>query len=292
MLADGSPTYPADNYYNPFGIDLAGNVRRRLVEAGNRRTEQELDLWRALIGFEGSVDCWTWEVTLQGARAEATGVEKGFVALSRVVPAVGPSGLDDSGRIVCGSPDPETGRVAAASIIPDCVPLDVFGGAGSITEEQLAYVMPRALINRGTNEQRLAQFVLSGPGGRMLGRDVQWVLGADYRREAGSLAPDPLYGRRIQYFRFTPAVSGVYDARELFAAVQVPLLHDRPWARDMALNIGLRWSDFYSFDSHTTWQAGLRWQPAEELTLRANYARSFAPQASLSSTSHPCMLGG
>ena len=41
-------------------------------------------------------------------------------------------------------------------------------------------------------------------------------------------------------------MSGVYDARELFAAVQVPLLHDRPWARDMALNIGLRWSDFSS----------------------------------------------
>ena len=40
---------------------------RRLVEAGNRRTEQEVDLWRALIGLEGSVDRWTWEVALQSA---------------------------------------------------------------------------------------------------------------------------------------------------------------------------------------------------------------------------------
>ena len=119
-------------------------------------------------------------------------VERGFLALSRLISALGPSGLDDSGRIVCGSPDPATGRVPAASTIPDCVPLNLFGGAGSITEEQLAYVIPGALINRGTNEQRLAEFVLSGPGGRMLGRDLQWVLGADYRREAGSLAPDPL----------------------------------------------------------------------------------------------------
>ena len=47
------------------------------------------------------------------------------------------------------------------------------------------------------------------------------------------------------------------------------------WARDMALNVGLRWSDFSSFDQHTTWQAGLRWQPAEELTLRANYSEVF-----------------
>ncbi len=273
--ADGSPLYPADNYYNPFGVDLQ-NTNRRLIEAdNNRRTEQEVDLWRALIGFEGSVAGWTWEVALQRAAAEATGVERGFVALSRLILALGPSGPDDSGRIVCGSPDPATGRVPAASVIPDCVPLNLFGGAGSITEEQLAYVMPRALIHRGTNEQRLAQFVLSGPGGRLLGRDVQWALGADYRREAGSQAPDPQYGLVFQSFGFTPEVSGVYDARELYAAVQIPLLHDRPWARDMALNIGVRWSDFSSFGSHTTWQAGLRWQPAEELTLRASYGEVF-----------------
>jgi iron complex outermembrane recepter protein len=275
LLADGSPTHPADNYYNPFGVDMEWGVRRRLVEAGNRRTQQEVDLWRALIGLEGSVAAWTWEVALQSATAEVTSVEKGFAALSRLVPALGPSGLDGSGRIVCGSPDPETGRVPAASIIPDCVPLDLFGGAGSITEEQLAYVNPRARINRGTNEQRLAEFVLSGPGGRMLDRDLQWVLGANYRREAGSLAPDPLHALIYNYFRSTPEVNAADDARDLFAAVQIPLLHDRPWARDMALNIGLRWSDSNLFESQTTWQTGLRWQPAEELALRASYSQVF-----------------
>jgi iron complex outermembrane recepter protein len=265
---------PADNYYNPFGVDLP-LLNRRLVEAGNRRTEQEVGLWRALIGFEGTVAGWTWELTLQSAKAEATGVEKGFIAVPRLISAVGPSGLDDSGRVVCGSPDHETGRVPAANIIPGCVPLNLFGGAGSVTEEQLACVMPRALVSRGTNEQRLTELVLSGPGGRMLGRDLQWALGADYRREVGSLTPDRLYGSEYDASRFTPTVGGVYDARELFAAAQVPLLHNRPWARDMALNIGLRWSDFDSFDGHTTWQAGLRWQPAEELTLRANYGEVF-----------------
>jgi len=275
LLTDGSPTHPADNYYNPFGIDLSFNVRRRLIEAGNRTTEQEVDLWRVLIGLEGSVADWTWELALQGATAETTGVEKGFVALSRLARALGTSGLDDSGRLVCGVPDPTTGRVPAASIIPDCVPFNLFGGAGSITEEQLAYVMPRALINRGTNEQRYAQFVLSGPRGRMLGRDLQWVLGADYRREAGSLVPDPLDAYDANRFRSTPKVSGAYDTRDLFAAAQVPLLHDRPWARDMALNIGLRWSDSDLFEGQTIWQAGLRWQPAEELLLRASYSEVF-----------------
>ena len=77
-------------------------------------------------------------------------------------------------------------------------------------------------------------------------------------------------------FGTMPQLGGVYHARELFAGVQVPLLHDRPWARDMALDIGLRWSNFSSIpNSHTTWQAGLRWQLVEELALRANYGEVF-----------------
>ena len=83
------------------------------------------------------------------------------------------------------------------------------------------------------------------------GRDVLWVLGADYRREAGSLAPDPLHALAIPLLPLGRHPSWVEtdDVRELFAEVQLPLLHGRRWARDMALNIGLRWSDSSSFDS-------------------------------------------
>jgi hypothetical protein len=213
MLPDGSAAHPADNYYNPFGIDLWWNVRRRLVEAGNRRTEQELDLWRALIGLEGSVDRWTWEIALQGAKAEAAGVERGFVAHSRLVPALGPSGLDDSGRIVCGSPDPATGRVPVASIIPDCVPLNIFGGAGSITQEQLAYVMPRARINRGTNEQHWLPCERPGWRYRRPAVGVGQITGAKQAPGARS-ALWPEY----RYFRFAGG-EWVYEGG-VFAAVQ------------------------------------------------------------------------
>ena len=265
---------PADNYYNPFGVDVP-RLNRRLVEAGNRTMEQEVDLWRALIGLEGRVARWSWELALGSARSDTTAVESGFVSVPRLLAALGPSGPDDSGRIVCGSRDPETGRVAAASIIPGCVPLNLFGGAGSITEEQLAYVIPRDVTNRGTNEQRLATLVLSGRGGRLSGRDVQWELGAEYRREAGSLALDLLREDNPFLVGDMSERRGAYNAGELFVGAQVPLLYDRPWARDAALDIGLRWSDYSSFDQDTTWQAGLRWQLAEELKLRANYGEVF-----------------
>ena len=108
--------------------------------------------------------------------------------------ALGPSGPDEAGRIVCGPPDPATGRVPAANIIPDCVPLNLFGGPGSITQDQLDYMSPRPLVNTGTNEQRIRRIWSSaGRGGNCSAGTLQWVLGAAYRREAGSFVQDPLY---------------------------------------------------------------------------------------------------
>jgi outer membrane receptor protein involved in Fe transport len=280
MTRTGMPTesgIPADNHYNPFGVDVPF-LQRRLGEADNRRFEQDVELWRALIGLEGRLDRWTWELALQGAESRSVEVEKGSFDLDRVLTALGPSGPDASGRIVCGAPDPSTGLVPADSIIPGCVPIDFFGGAGSVTEEQLAYVMPRPFINRGTNEQRLAEFVLSGPGGGLLGRELQWTLGGDYRYESGSLAPDPL--REVAPLGLSYPMlqlGGSQEASELYAGVQIPLLHDRRWARDMTANVGVRWSDYSTFDQNVSWQAGLRWQAATELTLRANYADVFRP---------------
>ncbi len=267
----------ADNYYNPFAVDLFG-AARRFVEAGERSVSEDVELLRVLIGLEGPVGRWTWKFALGSTKSEAATVESGFFSMPRLGLAFGPSGQDDSGRIVCGQPDRASGRVPTTSIIPGCVPLNVFGGSGSITREQLDYVSPRPMTNTGTNEQRTAELVLSGPGGRVLGRDLLWVLGADYRRDAGKLALDPLHALEFWGFDIpatTSHVGGHYDAKELFAEMQLPLLHDQRWAREIALNLAVRWSDYSSFDQNTSWQAGLRWQPTEELTLRANYAEVF-----------------
>jgi outer membrane receptor protein involved in Fe transport len=55
----------------------------------------------------------------------------------------------------------------------------------------------------------------------------------------------------------------------------LPILNDRPWARDVTINLGARWSDFSYFGQNSSWQAGLQWRVAEEVMLRANYAEVF-----------------
>ena len=69
-----SPTHqlwgiPADNYYNPFGVEVP-TVARRFIEAGNRVVSEDVDLWRALIGLEGAVARWQWELAVGNARSE------------------------------------------------------------------------------------------------------------------------------------------------------------------------------------------------------------------------------
>ncbi len=273
-LVDGTNGIPANNYYNPFGIDLPF-AARRFVESTHRAVTEKIDLWRAVVGFEGKVGAWDWEIAIGTAQSDATMRTQGLFALSRYVDALGPSGPDDSDRIVCGAPDPATGRVPAANLIPGCVPLNIFGGAGTITQEQLDYMNPRAIVDTGTNDQRLAEAVLRGRWGQVLKRDVHWALGAEYRREAGSLVGDPLRTLEFQHFVEPALPGGAFDTKELFAEVQVPLLHDRVGARDVGLNLGVRWSDFSSFGHNTAWEAGLHWQLVEELTLRTNYATVF-----------------
>jgi len=272
-LADGTTGIPAANYYNPFGVDIR-ILGRRFVEQPARGFTQDLDLWRTLAAIEGAVRDWNWKLAVGKAETKTTNVETGLLLQSRLIAALGPSGPDDSGRIVCGPRDPATGRVPEDSIIPGCVPLNLFGGAGTITQEQLDYVSA-PLVNSGTNEQEIAEAVVSGSWAQIRGRDLQWALGAEYRREGGSLEGDPLRAQGVAAGVAQDLPAGTFDARELFAEVQVPLFHDRDGWRELSLNVGARWSDFSSFDEHTSWRAGVRWRLAREVTLRANYSEVF-----------------
>lgn len=269
-LADGSAGIPASNYYNPFGVDLPF-AARRFVEGPVRVTREDIQMWRLVVGAGGGSPEGHWELAAGIAQGRSTTRSQGLFALSRYVDALGPSGPDASGQLVCGAPDPLTGRVPVVNIIPGCVPLDIFDGAGSITRSQLDYLSPRTIVDSGTNEQRFAQAVF---GGRVRG-GVSWAAGAEYRREAGNLAGDPL--RALQYLTLVDAAlsGGSFDSRELFAELNVPLLAGHGAAPPLSVSLGARWSQFSSFGTDTSWDAGLHWQLTSTTTVRATYATVF-----------------
>ena len=115
-LGDGTFGIPSSNWYNPFGVDIR-SVNRRLVELPARSFNQHIDAWRALAGVRGGRKLWHWELVAAGAESTSESTEIGLPSSLRLIPALGPSGPDAQGRIVCGARDVGTGIVPAARLL-------------------------------------------------------------------------------------------------------------------------------------------------------------------------------
>jgi hypothetical protein len=79
-LSDGRTAVPAENYYNPFGVDISGITTRRVVEQSTRGFAQELDCWRMLAGVEGELRDWDWKLAIGRAESYSANVESGWAA--------------------------------------------------------------------------------------------------------------------------------------------------------------------------------------------------------------------
>jgi iron complex outermembrane recepter protein len=279
-LADGSYGIPADNYYNPFGIDLGapdGRVRRRFVESVGRQFNENVQTQWYVAGLRGRVGdtTWNWELSADYGRNDTEVTTDGEFRADHLRLALGHSGPDASGHIVCGQRDPATGMVPADQVIAGCVPLNVFGGAGTITGEMLDYVTA-TLTDRGYNEQQAYELIFRGDWGTLPGGDVRWATGATHRVESAAVKVDKSKLAGVAgNIDLNLTDGGAFTANEAYVEAVAPLLKDRTAAEDLNLTAGLRYSDFSSFGTVTTYQGGLLYRPVHALTLRTSYGTVF-----------------
>lgn len=278
-LGNGLSGIPVDNYYNPFGISLR-DVRRRVVEAGNRRYEQDAQTYYIQAGLEG--EAWDgMQILASAAWAQNSSrqVTHGELRADRLQLALGPSGLDADGQLVCGPPDPVTGVVPESARIDGCVPLDVFGGQGpegrgTITSQQLDY-LSEPLVDHGRNEMVLFEAELRGRWIRSPGRELRWVAGIELRHDSAYRRPDPDTAGGTTGSVGTAFRGGEADAAEIFAEARLPFGSGQGVLRRLDMTLGGRWSHFSSFGSNTSATAGFLWQPIAGVALRASYSGVF-----------------
>jgi iron complex outermembrane receptor protein len=284
--ATGRQVIPANNYFNPFGIDIA-RMQRRMLEGGDRRSREDSESERALLGLRGTLGAWRWETSLVWARNRTESSATGEILRTAAALAVGPSGLTATGHIVCGVPDPNSGIVPDANVIAGCVPLNLFGGlgpdgGGTVTSDQLSYVS-RTLRNSGINEQRLADATIAGPFGHLPAGEISWVFGMQYRQETGKLALDPNNSLGVSggFGNSQLPREASFHSQETFVEALIPLLAELPAARALDASIGARYSRFSAFGATTTYEGGIRWNPAKPVTMRGAYARVFRAPSTL-----------
>ena len=264
-------TIDATNPFNPFGTLRSGRnldgtsngqipnynfIGRRVVENGPRRYDQRVDTYYVAATADGTIPIlnreWNWDVNLLWGRNTAHQEVHGNIDALNLARALGP---------------------VAACTAP-CVPFNIFGGQGSITQAMLDYV---AFTQRDSSHQKLWDFSANITGGlfALPGGDAAIALGFGHRKLSGRFDPDPTVaaGRGSDI----PALPtrGSYDVTEAYAELRLPLLRDQSFFHRLELTGAARYSDYSSSGSTTTFSAGINWQPIEDLLFRGSWAEGF-----------------
>jgi iron complex outermembrane receptor protein len=267
----------ADNFYNPFGMPMA-DVRRRLVEFNNRIFAQDLDTFRIVGGVNGGGDLggrrWIWDLSLNYGRTQGVETKRGLLHLSRLEGALGPTFLDpEDGTLRCGTPD---------APIEGCVPFDVFHGPGSITPEMIEWVTYTGTA-RGFNQQIILSANVTADLVRIgnAHSPVAVAIGAEHRREAGTIIPDPLTAKGDTTGNKEAETTGAYFSNEGYLEISLPLLaRPGPGPGDLlSLSAASRVVDFTTFGTNFTYKVGARVSPFPDATLRGTFSTAFRAPA-------------
>jgi iron complex outermembrane recepter protein len=173
------------NPYNPFGIDLnadpangvvnLGFVTRRPIEVGPRLFQQDVDTWYVSAGLEGSFGSdsrYHWDLNLVTSENSADQIFTNGYNVARMALALG---------------DP-----AICAAVPNCVPLDLFGGQGRPFTQDMIDFIRTTQVDSSKQTIQLASATVSGDLFAIGPRTAGFAVGAEHRVYEGQFLPDPL----------------------------------------------------------------------------------------------------
>jgi len=265
LLADGSNGISADNVYNPFGEDIV-RVRRRMIE-GDREFTQDVTQYQAVFGAGGIIPdtTWSWDASYNFGFRQRVDESFGQFTGSRLSNALGPSFYDANGVAVCGTP---------GNVIAGCVPLNLFGGTGTVTPEMLNYISA-TLVDHFESQLDVLNVNFTGLLFDMPAGPVGAAVGATYRDQGAKSSPDSAKVNDLVTGNTGAGVEGSYDVSSLYGELSLPLLGRESAAGSLDMNAGFRYDNYSTVGSNTTFQANLVWRPVDSLLLRATFAEVF-----------------
>jgi outer membrane receptor protein involved in Fe transport len=280
---------PADPNFRAFTT----TVGRRTTELGPRLSEFQTTMFDYRAGVRiGLTD--TIDLDVSGAYGESQNEQnqQNYVLTSRLRTAVYTSSANScnlGASPVVNNPNPLLPPLAQPGASPSagtgCVPVNLFGPAGSITPDMIPYLTADA----GTQQRASlaqARALLSGDFGASSpwSEDpIGFALGTEYRKYTGAQIADVLSQSAGELGGAGGAVlnfNGAYDVKEVYGEIIAPLVQDRPFFNALTLEAGLRYSA-YKVDAPTspsynttTWKLAATWEPVDGLRFRGNYQRA------------------
>ncbi|MBL8270153.1 TonB-dependent receptor plug domain-containing protein [Steroidobacter sp.] len=259
---------PANQRYNPFGIDLDGRsnlitLGRRPLEAGPRIFDQTVDTWMMSGTLSGELQLadrpMFWDVSVNWGRNNASQQGRNIFNARKLALALGPE--------------------ANCLAVPGCVPFNIFGGqgpngTGSITQDMLDWA---TFIQNDQSEQELNDIIanISGDLFKLPAGSFAYALGLEYRKETGSFTPDATVQAGETADVPAAPTAGSTRVREAYLELRAPVLADLPAVKRLELSAAVRSSDYDRIGRDEVFKGGVYWRVVDDLALRASYAEGF-----------------
>ncbi len=240
--------------------------RRRTGELGARSEDYDNEMFQAGLGLRGALsDTWDYDVSFTYGETDRVLVRAGYTNLANFQ-----SALQTTDGVTCAN-----GQAT-------CVPINVFGGYGTITSAMAAYSGASA-VQQQTYDQLVGQAFVTGSFERVqlpsASSPVAFSFGVEHRDEGATLTPD-------ECLKLAPSsclggaggyllpIDGGFRVNEAFMEALVPLVDGKTGVQGLDLEFGYRYSDYTPSGSDDTWKFGINYRPIETLLFRAMQQRA------------------
>jgi len=274
--------YQSSAFETPLGVDSAFNpipgeeidFRRRLWEVP-RTTRSDLETYRLAGGLNGYFELaghgWDWDVGTLLNRNTSTKHAHGDMSLIASRQALGPSYIDANGVARCGTAaDPIEGCLAWNPLLPHGV-----ASPGALSDPALQRFLFPYYVDTGLTRTTSYSANLSGGLFNLPAGEVGLAVGVEHRKEQGRFVPDAFAQSGQSTGLGATTTEGSYSLDEAYMELNVPILADAPFARELTVNIAGRYSDYSNFGDTTNGKFSFAWRPVDELLVRGTFAEGF-----------------
>lgn len=243
--------------------EFKANFARRFVEAGPRVYSYDNTTTQYTAGLRGDlpvIEGWSYDVYYQTGRSDQ---------IQRTGNGFSASKLQQAMRA--------TSTTACTVTTGGCVPINLFGAAGTITPEMLAFISTPTF-----QTTRVDQTVIAGSAsGEVAAAKSPWArsplglaVGYEDRKVFGGNASDAVVqtqGELLGSGSPTPDRSGTLKFRELYTEANLPLIQGKPLIYSLNASYGYRETEFASIggtQQYGSWKKGLDYAPIKGLKFR------------------------
>lgn len=261
----GSPIVPAENPYNPFGVDAQFNGRVLGINDDYRLVESDVEGTHLVFGAKGDIGASDWQYDVSGVWSQEKAVTRSpDTELSLLQNAMNGYGGPDCQIDPFGIPS--ASEVAGEG---NCVWFSPFGADQLNHDERVYYNLQQSAIFSDEVVYQIFEFVANGDWFDLPGGTVGVAIGGQTRKETRRVGFDA--ATQAGRWGFTGKQSPGEGSRTIDGVFAELFL---PWTIDMDMQLAVRYEDYGKFTT-TDPKIGINWRALDDLTFRFSASSAF-----------------